>query len=81
MPYAVLLGDDKYEDITTEFAIRRTYCELAIKTLTHPSLLVLPDPIIQVRHHCQSRVWSTNSGDALPRIFVRCCQEKGKTCG
>lgn len=37
---AEVLGYDKYSDITSEFAIKKTYCDLAIKVDGHPRILL-----------------------------------------
>ena len=35
-----VFGYDKYTDITSEFAVKKTYCDLAIKLDEHPCLLL-----------------------------------------
>lgn len=60
-----VLGYDKYSDITTEFAIKKTYCDLAIKVDGQPCLLLEAKAAglnLKEQHIKQAVDYGSNSG-------------------
>lgn len=60
-----VFGYDKYSDITSEFAIKKTYCDLAIKIDGHPSILVEAKAAglnLKEQHIKQAVDYGSNSG-------------------
>ncbi|HEX9563887.1 MAG TPA: type I restriction enzyme HsdR N-terminal domain-containing protein [Gemmatimonadaceae bacterium] len=62
---AEVLGWDKYSEVTTEFCIRSTFCDLALKVDGRPAFLIEVKPIgtdLKDNHLRQAVDYSANSG-------------------
>lgn len=60
-----VLGFDKYHDITTEFAIRGTYCDLALKIDNKPAILLEAKAVgidLKEAHIKQATDYAANKG-------------------
>ena len=61
-----VLGYDKYEDVTTEFAVRSTFCDLAVKRGGHVQYLIEVKPLAPISAKTIStRRWATGRVKAL----------------
>ena len=76
-----VFGYDKYSEITTEFAIKKTYCDLAIKIDGQPCLLLEAKAAglnLKEQHIKQAVDYGSNSGiewvvltNSVPRSCLR----------